>query len=252
MSTSLPWYKTAVFYELYVRAFNDSNGDGWGDLQGVIEKLDYLRDLGVDCIWLLPIAPSPLRDDGYDVSDYCDIHPMYGKMDDFRRLVKAVHARGLRLLVELVPNHTSDQHAWFQASRDPNHPEHETYKDYYVWSETPERYQGARIIFLDTEKSNWSYDPVRKAYYWHRFFSHQPDLNYDNPAVQRAMLRTIQFWIDEGVDGIRVDAPPYLFEREGTNCENLPETHLFLKRLRAFVEAYAPGTMLLSEANQWP
>jgi len=252
MSTSLPWYKTAVFYELYVRAFNDSNGDGWGDLQGVIEKLDYLRDLGVDCIWLLPIAPSPLRDDGYDVSDYCDIHPMYGKMDDFRRLVKAVHARGLRLLVELVPNHTSDQHAWFQASRDPNHPEHETYKDYYVWSETPERYQGARIIFLDTEKSNWSYDPVRKAYYWHRFFSHQPDLNYDNPAVQRTMLRTIQFWIDEGVDGIRVDAPPYLFEREGTNCENLPETHLFLKRLRAFVEAYAPGTMLLSEANQWP
>ena len=252
MSTSLPWYKTAVFYELYVRAFNDSNGDGWGDLQGVIEKLDYLRDLGVDCIWLLPIAPSPLRDDGYDVSDYCDIHPMYGKMDDFRRLVKAVHARGLRLLVELVPNHTSDQHAWFQASRDPKHPEHETYKDYYVWSETPERYQGARIIFLDTEKSNWSYDPVRKAYYWHRFFSHQPDLNYDNPAVQRAMLRTIQFWIDEGVDGIRVDAPPYLFEREGTNCENLPETHLFLKRLRAFVEAYAPGTMLLSEANQWP
>lgn len=249
---NLLWYKTAVFYELNVRAFKDSNGDGWGDLKGVMEKLDYLKDLGVDAIWLLPTTPSPLRDDGYDVSDYCGIHPMYGKMNDFRELMVQAHQRALKIVVELVPNHTSDQHYWFQASHDPNHPEHEKYKDYYVWSDTDQLYGEARIIFLDSEKSNWTYDPLRKQYYWHRFFYHQPDLNYDNPEVQRAMLRTIQFWIDQGVDGIRVDAPPYLFEREGTNCENLPETHAFLKRLRAFVDAYAPGTMLLSEANQWP
>ncbi len=252
MSPSQFWYKSAIFYELYVRAFKDTNGDGWGDLKGVTEKLDYLQDLGVDAIWLLPISPSPLRDDGYDVSDYYGILPQYGTMDDFRELVRLAHARSLRMIVELVPNHTSDQHPWFQASRDPNHPEHEKYKDYYVWSDTDQRYKEARIIFLDTEKSNWTFDPVRKQFYWHRFFSHQPDLNYDNPEVQREMLRVVQFWIDQGVDGIRVDAPPYLFEREGTNCENLPETHAFLKRLRAFVDAYAPGTMLLSEANQWP
>ncbi|HOO58899.1 MAG TPA: alpha-amylase family glycosyl hydrolase, partial [Anaerolineaceae bacterium] len=216
------------------------------------EKLDYLQDLGVDAIWLLPISPSPLRDDGYDVSDYYGILPQYGTMEDFRELVRLAHERSLKMIVELVPNHTSDQHPWFQASRDPNHPEHEKYKDYYVWSDTDQRYKEARIIFLDTEKSNWTFDPVRKQFYWHRFFSHQPDLNYDNPEVQREMLRVVQFWIDQGVDGIRVDAPPYLFEREGTNCENLPETHAFLKRLRAFVDAYAPGTMLLSEANQWP
>ena len=252
MNPSQYWYKSAIFYELYVRAFKDSNADGWGDLKGVTEKLDYLQDLGVDAIWLLPISPSPLRDDGYDVSDYYGILPQYGTMDDFRELVRLAHARSLRMIVELVPNHTSDQHPWFQASRDPNHPEHEKYKDYYVWSDTDQRYKEARIIFLDTEKSNWTFDPVRKQFYWHRFFSHQPDLNYDNPEVQREMLRVVQFWIDQGVDGIRVDAPPYLFEREGTNCENLPETHAFLKRLRAFVDAYAPGTMLLSEANQWP
>ena len=252
MNTSQYWYKSAIFYELYVRAFKDSNADGWGDLKGVTEKLDYLQDLGVDAIWLLPISPSPLRDDGYDVSDYYGILPQYGTMDDFRELVRLAHARNLKMIVELVPNHTSDQHPWFQASRDPNHPEHEKYKDYYVWSDTDQRYKEARIIFLDTEKSNWTFDPVRKQFYWHRFFSHQPDLNYDNPEVQREMLRVVQFWIDQGVDGIRVDAPPYLFEREGTNCENLPETHAFLKRLRAFVDAYAPGTMLLSEANQWP
>ena len=252
MANSQLWYKTDTFYELYVRAYKDSNGDGWGDLNGITESLDYLQELGVDTIWLLPISPSPLRDDGYDVSDYCDIHPKYGTMDDFRNLVEQAHLRKLKLLVELVPNHTSDQHDWFQASRDPNHPEHAKYRDYYVWSNTNEQYKEARIIFIDTEKSNWTYDPVRKAYFWHRFFSHQPDLNYDNPEVQRAMLRSVQFWIDQGVDGIRVDAPPYLFEREGTNCENLPETHVFLKRLRAFVDAYAPGTMLISEANQWP
>ena len=252
MNPSQYWYKSAIFYELYVRAFKDSNADGWGDLKGVTDKLDYLQDLGVDAIWLLPISPSPLRDDGYDVSDYYGILPQYGTMDDFRELVRLAHARNLKMIVELVPNHTSDQHPWFQASRDPNHPEHEKYKDYYVWSDTDQRYKEARIIFLDTEKSNWTFDPVRKQFYWHRFFSHQPDLNYDNPEVQREMLRVVQFWIDQGVDGIRVDAPPYLFEREGTNCENLPETHAFLKRLRAFVDAYAPGTMLLSEANQWP
>ena len=246
------WYKDAVFYELYVRAFHDSNGDGIGDLAGITARLDYLQALGVDAIWLLPITPSPLRDDGYDVSDHYNIHPMYGALEDFRSLVGEAHRRGLKVLVELVPNHTSDQHAWFQASHDPQHPDHERYRDYYVWSETDERYQEARIIFIDSEPSNWTYDPLRKAYYWHRFFDHQPDLNYDNPEVQRAMLRVVQFWIDQGADGIRVDAPPYLFEREGTNCENLPETHAYLKRLRAFVDAYAPGTMLLSEANQWP
>lgn len=247
-----PWYKTAIFYELYVRAFKDSNADGWGDLRGIISKLDYLQKLGVDAIWLLPISPSPLRDDGYDVSDYCDIHPMYGKLDDFKALINEAHQRSLKIIVELVPNHTSDQHPWFQASRNPAHPEHEKYKDFYVWRDDDQAYQQTRIIFLDTEKSNWTYDPVRKAYFWHRFFHHQPDLNYDNEAVQQAMLQTIQFWVDLGADGIRVDAPPYLFEREGTSCENLPETHAFLKRLRAFIDSYAPQTLLLSEANQMP
>jgi maltose alpha-D-glucosyltransferase/alpha-amylase len=246
------WYKDAIFYELSVRAFADANGDGIGDLKGVTDHLDYLQELGVTVLWFLPITPSPMRDDGYDVSDYCSIDPKYGTLEDFRALVDEAHSRGLKILAELVPNHTSDQHPWFQASRDPAHPEHAKYRDYYVWSETDDRYQDARIIFVDSEKSNWSYDPLRKAYFWHRFFFHQPDLNYDNPEVQQAMLRSVQFWIDQGADGIRVDAPPYLFEREGTNCENLPETHIFLKRLRAFVDAYAPGTMLLSEANQWP
>jgi maltose alpha-D-glucosyltransferase / alpha-amylase len=246
------WFKQAVFYELFVRSFCDSNGDGIGDLNGVTARLDYLKDLGVDTIWLSPITRSPWRDGGYDVSDYTDIHPSYGTMDDFRRLVQAAHQRGLKIVVELIPNHTSDQHPWFQASHDPAHPEHARYRDYYVWSETDQRYRDARIIFIDYEKSNWTYDPLRGAYYWHRFFHHQPDLNFDNPEVQRAMLRVAQFWIDQGVDGIRVDAPPYLFEREGTSCENLPETHAYYKRLRAFIEAYSPGTMLLAEANQWP
>ncbi len=246
------WYQNAVLYEIFVRAFADSNGDGIGDLPGLISKLDYVQDLGVDTLWLLPITPSPLRDHGYDVSEHFNVHPDYGTLEHFRQLVTAAHQRGLRVVVELIPNHTSDQHPWFRASRDPRHPEHARYRDWYVWSDSDQRYSGTRIIFLDTEPSNWTFDPLRGQYYWHRFFHHQPDLNYDHPEVQRAMLRVVQFWIDQGADGIRVDAPPYLYEREGTNCENLPETHAYLKRLRAFVDAYAPGTMLLSEANQWP
>ncbi|MBN1485182.1 MAG: maltose alpha-D-glucosyltransferase [Chloroflexia bacterium] len=249
---SQDWYRDAIFYEVFVRAFFDSSGDGSGDLNGLTSRLDYLQDLGINTLWLLPMFPSPLRDDGYDVSDYTSVHPDYGTLEDYRRLVEEAHRRDLRIIVELIPNHTSDQHPWFQASRDPGHPQHATYRDWYVWSETADKYSQARIIFLDSEPSNWTYDPLRGAYYWHRFFHHQPDLNYDHPAVQRAMLRIVQFLLDQGVDGVRVDAPPYLYEREGTNCENLPETHAYFKRLRAFVEAYAPGTMLLSEANQWP
>ncbi len=246
------WYKDAIFYEVFVRAFADSNGNGIGDLPGLTSKLEYLQELGVDAIWMLPIFPSPLRDDGYDVSDYFSIHPDYGTLDDFRALVAEAHRRGLRILVELIPNHTSDQHPWFQASRDPEHPEHAKYRDWYVWNASDQKYRDTRIIFLDTEPSNWTYDEVRGEYFWHRFFSHQPDLNYDNPAVQRVMLKVLEFWLDLGVDGFRVDATPYLYEREGTSCENLPETHAYLKRIRAFVDAYAPGTLLLSEANQWP
>ena len=246
------WYKSAVFYQIFVRAFADSNDDGIGDLRGVMSKLDYLRALGVNTIWLMPITPSPLRDHGYDVSGHFDVHPDYGTLRDFRDLVDAAHERNLRVIVELVPNHTSDQHPWFQASRDPNHPEHTKYRDWYVWSDTDKKYQDARIIFIDYEKSNWTWDEKRGQYFWHRFFEHQPDLNFDNPHVQRAMMQVAQFWVDQGADGIRVDAPPYLIEREGTNCENLPESHAYYKRLRAFLDAYAPGTMLLAEANQWP
>jgi maltose alpha-D-glucosyltransferase/alpha-amylase len=246
------WYKDAVFYEVFVRAFADGNGDGIGDLPGLTARLDYVQDLGVDCLWLLPIYPSPLRDHGYDVADFCSIHPDYGTVDDLRALVDQAHRRGLRVIMDLIPNHTSDQHPWFQASHDPAHPEHDRYRDWYVWSPTDQRYRETRIIFLDTETSNWTWDPLRGAYYWHRFFHHQPDLNYDNPAVQQEMLNVVRFWLDEGVDGFRVDAVPYLYEREGTNCENLPETHAYLKRLRAFADEHAPGTLLLSEANQWP
>jgi maltose alpha-D-glucosyltransferase/alpha-amylase len=245
------WFKDAVFYQIFVRAFCDSNGDGIGDLNGVTSKLDYIRALGVNTIWLMPITPSPLRDHGYDVSGHFDVHPDYGTLDDFRSLVEQAHARDLRVIVELVPNHTSDQHPWFQASRDPQHPEHAKYRDWYVWSDTDEKYKDARIIFIDYEKSNWTFDEKRGQYFWHRFFYHQPDLNFDNPHVQKAMLRVAQFWVDQGADGIRVDAPPYLIEREGTSCENLPESHAYYKRLRAFLDAYAPGNMLLAEANQW-
>jgi maltose alpha-D-glucosyltransferase/alpha-amylase len=243
------WYKKALIYELHIRAFHDSNADGHGDIPGLIEKLPYLQDLGVDCLWLLPHYPSPLRDDGYDIADYYGIHPDYGTLADFQRLVEASHERGMRILTELVVNHTSDQHPWFQESRrDPKSPK----RDWYVWSDTDDKYKGARIIFLDTERSNWTWDPVAKQYFWHRFFSHQPDLNYDNPEVQEAMLDVMRFWLNMGVDGFRCDAVPYLFEREGTNCENLPETHAFLKRLRKTIDTEYPNKMLLAEANQWP
>ncbi len=244
-----PWYKHAICYELYVRAFRDTNGDGHGDLQGVIEKLDYLQWLGVNCLWLLPIYPSPLKDDGYDVADFYGIHPDYGTLDDFRALLEAAHARGIRVLTDLTLNHTSDQHPWFQeARRDPNSP----YRDYYVWSDTDRKYRQVRVIFVDFEDSNWTWDEAAQKYYWHRFYRWQPDLNYDNPAVQEEMLQVVRYWLEMGVDGFRVDAAPYLFEREGTNCENLPETHAFLKRLRRFVDEHFPGRVLLSEANQWP
>ncbi|AKQ66343.1 Trehalose synthase [Myxococcus hansupus] len=243
------WYKKALIYELHLRAFHDSNGDGHGDIPGLIEKLPYLQDLGINCLWLLPHYPSPLRDDGYDIADFYGVHPDYGTLADFQRLVDEAHKRDIRVITELVVNHTSDQHPWFQEARsDPNSPK----RDWYVWSDTDDQYKGARIIFLDTERSNWTWDPVAKQYFWHRFFSHQPDLNYDNPEVQEAMLDVMRFWLNMGVDGFRCDAVPYLFEREGTNCENLPETHAFLKRLRKTIDAEYQGKMLLAEANQWP
>src|SRR5215467_247719 len=243
------WYKDAVFYEIYVRGFYDSNADGIGDFRGLTEKLDYLKWLGVDCLWLLPMYPSPLRDGGYDISDYYSILPEYGTLDDFKNFLDAAHARSLRVITDLVLNHTSDEHPWFRESRSSvNSPK----RDWYVWSETDMKYTGARIIFLDTERSNWAWDEQSGQFYWHRFFSHQPDLNYDNPAVQDAVLEVISFWLDMGVDGFRLDAIPYLYEREGTNCENLPETHAFIKRLRRFVDERYPGRFLLAEANQWP
>jgi maltose alpha-D-glucosyltransferase/alpha-amylase len=245
----LYWYKDAIIYEVYVRGFYDSNGDGNGDLRGLEEKLDYLQDLGIDCLWLMPIFASPLKDDGYDIADFRAIHPSIGVVDDFTSLTRAAHARGIRIIADLVINHTSDQHAWFQAARaDADSP----YRDYYVWSDTASEYKGVRIIFKDTEHSNWTWDNVAKKYYWHRFFSHQPDLNYDNPAVRREMLDIIKFWLDHGIDGFRVDAVPYLIEREGTSCENLPETHEFLREMRSFVDTNYPGALLLAEANQWP
>ncbi len=243
------WYKDAVFYELHVRAYADSNGDGIGDFRGLTDKLDHLAALGVDCIWLLPMYPSPLRDDGYDISDYTAIHPDYGTLEDFRAFLEAAHARGLRVLIELVLNHTSDQHPWFVEARSSRASPR---RDYYVWSDTPQRYEGTRIIFVDAETSNWAWDPVSKSYYWHRFYSHQPDLNFDNPEVLEEIWRAMKFWLDLGVDGFRVDAVPYLCEREGTSCENLPETHAVLKTLRARLDADYPGTVLLAEANMWP
>ncbi|OGK88063.1 MAG: maltose alpha-D-glucosyltransferase [Candidatus Rokubacteria bacterium GWF2_70_14] len=243
------WYKDAIVYELHVKAFQDGDGDGVGDFRGLTGRLDYLQDLGVDCVWLLPFYPSPLRDDGYDISDYCNVSPLYGTMADFEAFLGEAHRRGIRVIADLVVNHTSDQHAWFQeARRDPASPK----RAYYVWSPDDRKYRDARIIFVDTEKSNWSWDPEAGAYYWHRFFSHQPDLNYDNPEVEQAMLDAMRFWLDKRLDGFRCDAVPYLFEREGTSCENLPETHAFLKRLRAQVDARYRGRVLLAEANQWP
>ncbi|PKN91815.1 MAG: maltose alpha-D-glucosyltransferase [Chloroflexi bacterium HGW-Chloroflexi-6] len=252
LSTSNPqglWYQHAIFYEVNLRAFYDSNADGHGDLPGLIQKLDYLRDLGVDCLWLMPIYPSPRHDDGYDISDYCGIDPVFGTLDDFKRLLDESHRRGMRVITDLVLNHTSAQHPWFQAARaDRNSP----YRDFYVWSDSDQKYKDARIIFTDVETSNWTFDPLAGQYFWHRFYNTQPDLNFDNPAVQQAMLDVAKFWLDLGIDGFRVDAPPYLFEREGTSCENLPETHAYLKKFRAFVEQYNPQALLLSEANQWP
>jgi maltose alpha-D-glucosyltransferase/alpha-amylase len=244
------WYKDAVFYELRVRSFYDSNGDGIGDFPGLTRKLDYLRDLGITTIWLLPFYPSPMRDDGYDISDYTGVHPDCGTLHDFRAFLRAAHERGLRVVTELVLNHTSDQHPWFQRAR--RSPPGSPYRDFYVWSDTPERYKEARVIFKDFELSNWTWDPVAKAYYWHRFYSHQPDLNYDHPALKRAAFRAVHFWFGLGVDGLRLDAVPYLFEREGTTCENLPETHAFLRELRRYIEANFSNRMLLAEANQWP
>jgi len=244
------WYKDAVFYELHVKAFQDSNADGIGDFAGLLQRLDYLQDLGVDCLWLLPFYPSPLRDDGYDIADYCNIHPAYGTLEDFQRFLDAAHARGIRVIADLVLNHTSDQHPWFQRAR--RAPKGSPERAWYVWSDTDDRYREARIIFLDTESSNWAWDPVAGQYYWHRFYSHQPDLNWDNPDVKRAMLQVIDFWLARGLDGFRADAVPYLIEREGTNCENLPETHAVLKEIRAHIDAHFPGRILLAEANQWP
>ena len=248
MGNSL-WYKNAVFYEVYVRGFKDSSDDGNGDLNGLIQKTDYLHELGIDCLWLLPIYPSPLIDDGYDISDYCSVLPDYGTLEDFKALLDTAHQKGMRVITDLVLNHTSDQHPWFQAARvNRNSP----YRDYYVWSDTDQKYQDARIIFLDTEKSNWTWDETAGQYFWHRFYSSQPDLNYDNPAVQDEMLSVIGFWLELGIDGFRVDAVPYLYEREGTNCENLPETHAFLKRIRRFIDDNYSDRVLLCEANQWP
>ncbi len=271
------WFKDAIIYELHVKTFCDSDGDGMGDFRGLMEKLDYLQELGVTAIWLLPFYPSPMRDDGYDIADYFDVNPNFGTLDDFRAFLDAAHDRNLRVITELVINHTSDQNPWFQKSRravarygpvaagddrgsarvtgvnDPGYSDEDlAYKDFYVWSETPEKYKDARIIFKDFETSNWAWDPLAKAYYWHRFYSHQPDLNFDNPAVHDAVKKVCDFWLSMGVDGLRLDAIPYLYEREDTNCENLPETHKYLQELRAHVDAKFPNRMLLSEANQWP
>jgi maltose alpha-D-glucosyltransferase/alpha-amylase len=244
---TVPWFRDLVLYAVYVRGFYDSNGDGVGDLRGLVEKLPYIRDLGVGAMWLLPIFPSPLRDDGYDVSDYRNIHPDLGTLDDFRHLLSSAHALGLRVLVDLVLNHTSDQHPWFQeARRGPESP----YHSYYVWSPTPDRYAEVRRIFVDVEPSNWTYDESCGLYFWHRFYAHQPDLNYDDPRVQNEMLDVARFWLDLGVDGFRVDAAPYLFEREGMGGDSLPETHAFLKRLRKVVDGYEPRRILIAEANQ--
>jgi maltose alpha-D-glucosyltransferase/alpha-amylase len=248
--TDAYWYKDAVIYQLHVKAFNDSNNDGMGDFPGLTEKLDYVKDLGVNTIWLLPFYPSPLRDDGYDVADYRNVHPAYGTRADFHQFVREAHRRELRVITELIVNHTSDQHPWFQAAR--RAPKGSSKRNWYVWSDDPNRYAGTRIIFTDTEKSNWAWDDVAKQFYWHRFFSHQPDLNFDNPQVLKAIYRVMRFWLDMGVDGFRLDAIPYLCEREGTNNENLPETHAVLKQLRALIDAHYPSKLLLAEANQWP
>jgi maltose alpha-D-glucosyltransferase / alpha-amylase len=248
--TQADWYKDAVIYQLHIKAFFDANNDGVGDFAGLLQKLDYLQELGVTALWVLPFYPSPLRDDGYDIADYRSVNPSYGTLRDFRKFVRAAHERGLKVITELVINHTSDTHPWFQRARSAK-PE-STHRNYYVWSNTDKHYLGTRIIFLDTEASNWAWDPLAKAYYWHRFYSHQPDLNFDNPRVMREVLNALHFWLKMGVDGLRLDAIPYLVERDGTNNENLPETHEVLKRIRGEIEHHYEGRMLLAEANQWP
>jgi len=232
-----------------VRAFYDSNGDGHGDLVGLTQKLDYIKNLGVDCIWVLPTYPSPLKDDGYDIADHYNVHPDYGTLQDFKILIDEVHARGMRIIIDLVLNHTSDQHPWFQAARRDAHSPH---RSYYVWSDNQDRYKEARVIFLDTESSNWTWDELAEQHYWHRFYSSQPDLNFENPDLRQEMINVLQFWLEMGIDGFRADAIPYLFEREGTNCENLPETHAFIKEVRAIMDEKYPACLLLGEANQWP
>ncbi len=244
------WYKDALIYEVHVRAFCDSDADGSGDFRGLLEKLPYLQDLGISAIWLLPFYPSPLRDDGYDIADYTDVNPMYGNLTDVQHFVREAHRRGMRVINEMVFNHTSDQHPWFQRARRSR--PGSAYRDYYVWSETNQRYQDVRIIFKDFETSNWTWDHVANAYYWHRFYTSQPDLNFDNVRVHEALFKALDFWLDMGIDGCRLDAIPYLYEREGTNGENLPETHQFLKKLRRHVDEKYRNRMLLSEANQWP
>jgi len=244
------WYKDAVIYQIHIKSFRDSNRDGYGDIPGLIEKLDYIESLGVNCLWLLPFYPSPLRDDGYDIAEYHAIHPQYGALSDFQRLLEEAHARGIRVITELVINHTSDQHAWFQRAR--LAPKDSPERAFYVWSDDPTRYADARVIFTDTEKSNWAWDPVAGQFYWHRFFSHQPDLNFDNPAVVEAVKDVMRFWFRMGVDGMRLDAIPYLVERDGTNCENLPDTHKILKELRRTLDEEFDGRIFLAEANQWP
>jgi len=244
------WYRNAVIYQMHVRAFADSNGDGIGDFQGAIGRLDYLEELGVTAVWILPFYPSPLRDDGYDIADYTSVNPSYGTIDDARQFIEEAHKRQIRVITELVINHTSDQHAWFQRAR--RAPKGSPERDFYVWSDTPDKYEGVRIIFKDYEPSNWTYDNVAGQYYWHRFFHHQPDLNFDNPAVHKAVFDALDFWMEAGVDGLRLDAIPYLYEREGTSCENLEETHDFLRKLRRYIDDKWPGRMLLAEANQWP
>jgi maltose alpha-D-glucosyltransferase/alpha-amylase len=244
----MKWYQNAIFYQIYLRAFADGDGDGHGDFIGLRDRLDYLEWLGIDCIWLMPIYPSPLKDDGYDIASYYGIHQDYGLLEDFRMTVQALKARGIRLITDLAVNHTSDQHPWFKEAR---RSKESPLRDYYVWSDTDDKYKDTRIIFLDTEESNWAYDEATGQFYWHRFYSSQPDLNFDNPAVQEEMLNIMKYWLDLGIDGFRVDAVPYLFEREGTNCENLPETHDYLKKMRHFVDENYPNAMLLAEANQW-
>ncbi len=248
MNDSL-WYKNAIFYQVYVRGFADSNGDGYGDLRGLTAKLDYLCDLGVDCVWLMPIYPSPLIDDGYDITDYFNIHPDYGTLDDFKTFLQEAHARGLRVITDLVLNHTSDQHPWFQSARAAKD---SPYRDYYLWSPTDQKFRDVRVVFVDVQNSNWTFDQMTGEYYFHRFYPQQPDLNYDNPKVRQAMQDVMKFWLDLGLDGFRADAVPYLFKRDGTKSESLPETHAYLKQLRRFMDEHYSDRILLAEANQWP